>query len=74
MSKNPAPKPRKKKNLGGVIGLVVMLIVGFAAGFIGAETIDTMTGGDDQLFFINIFVMLGGLYLAFFLQIILHEG
>lgn len=75
MSEKQSPKAQKKKmNLGGVIGLVVMLLVGFAAGFIGAEAINATTGGDDKLFFINLFVMLGGLYLAFFLQIILHEG
>ena len=75
MSENQAPKQQKKKiNIGGVIGIVVMLLIGFAGGFFGAEAIDQLGGGDGEKFFINLFVTLAGLYIAFFLQIILHEG
>ena len=75
MSENQAPKQQKKKiNIGGVIGIVVMLLIGFAGGFFGAEAIDHLGGGDGEKFFINLFVTLAGLYIAFFLQIILHEG
>ena len=75
MSENQSPKPQqKKKSLGGVIGVAVMLLIGFAIGFFGADAIDTMGGGDGSKFFINLGIALAGLYLAGFLQIILHEG
>lgn len=75
MSEKQTPKAQKKKiSVGGVIGIVVMLLIGFAAGFFGAEAIDTLGGGDGGTFFINLGVALLGLYLAFFLQVILHEA
>lgn len=75
MSENQAPKQQKKKiNIGGVIGIVVMLLIGFGVGFFGAGAIDQLGGGDGGRFFINLGIALVGLYIAFFLQIILHEG
>ena len=75
MSENQSPKAQNRKvNVGGVIGIVVMLLIGFAVGFFGAEAIDNMGGGDGGKFFINLGIALVGLYLAFFLQIVLHEA
>ncbi len=75
MSEKQSPKAQQKKmNVGGVIGIVVMLLIGFAIGFFGADAIDSLGGGDGGKFFINLGIALVGLYLAFFLQIILHEA
>lgn len=66
-------KPRKKKvNLGGLISGAIMMIVCGAIGFFGGEFIDSHLG--DEHFFINLAILLGGIYLAFFTQIILHEA
>ena len=75
MSENQAPKQQKKKiSIGAVIGVIVMLAVGFSLGFFGARAIDKLGGGDGSTFFINLGIALLGLYIAFFLQIILHES
>ena len=63
---------KKKKNLIGTLVYIFLLVVCGCFGFFGAELIDSHLGGED--FFINLAVMLGGLYLAIFLQIILHEA
>lgn len=73
MSEQQKPA-RKKVNLGGIIGTAIALIGGGCLGFLGAEWIDTMTGGDDKLFFIYLGVMMLGMLLAFLVQIVLHEG
>ena len=66
------PAQKKKKNLGGLISGAAMMIACGAIGFLGAEFIDSHLGGED--FFLNLLIMLGGIYLAFFTQIILHEA
>ena len=73
MSEQQKPA-RKKVNIGGIIGTIIALIGGACIGFFGAGWIDSMTGGDDKLFFIYLGVMMLGMILAFFVQIVLHEG
>ena len=73
MSENQSPKAGKKK-LAGVAGIVIPMLFGGAVGVFGAQFIDGMTGGSDALFFLYLGLMLIGLILAFFTQIVLHEG
>ena len=66
-------KPNKKKvNWGGLLSGAIMMITCGAIGFFGGEFIDSHLG--DEHFGLNLAIMLGGIYLAFFLQIILHEA
>ena len=65
---------KQKMKLGGIIAYIVLLIISGCAGFFGADAINAMTGGDDKLFFIYLGMALLGLLLAFFVQIVLHEG
>ena len=75
MSEKKSPKPAKKKRrLGAMITYVVVLILSGCAGYFGADVIGAVTGGDDGLFLMYIAVMLLGLYLALFTQIVVHEG
>lgn len=69
-----ADRQKKKRNLGPVFGMLAGVAIGGCAGFFGAQTIDRMSGGSDGLFFLYLGVMLIGLYLAFLVQIIIHEG
>lgn len=71
MSKPKSQK--KKKNLGGIIVFAAEVVAGGCVGFFGADMIANMPGGEDR-FFLNLLVLLAGLYLALFLQIIVHEG
>lgn len=71
MSKPKSQK--KKKNLGGMIVFAAEVVAGGCVGFFGANMIDNMPGGEDR-FFPNLLVLMAGLYLALFLQIIVHEG
>lgn len=71
MSEQTIPR-KKKKHLGGIITYIVLLIFCGCLGFFGADYINTHLGGED--FFLQLFIILGGLYLAFFTQIILHEA
>ena len=63
---------KQKKNHSGLIVYAGLVIVSGLAGFFGADFISTHLGGED--FFLNLFVAFLGAYLAFFLQIILHEA
>ena len=67
-------RQKKKINIGAVIGFAGALLVGGGIGFFGAQAIDQMSGGSDGLFFLYLGVMLLGLYLAFLVQIIVHEA
>ena len=64
----------KKMNLSGLLSTVVLMLFGGALGIFGAMTIDQLSGGDDQLFFIYLAVMLAGLLFAWFVQIVVHES
>lgn len=70
MNENHSPK-KKKSHTGGIVYAVLLVICGLG-GYFGAGFIDTYLGGED--FFLHLGVALVGLYLAFLLQIILHEG
>ncbi len=70
MSDNTTPK--KKKDYTGVIVYAVLLVICGCAGWFGADFINANLGG--EAFFLNLLIALVGVYLAFFLQIILHEG
>lgn len=64
----------KKPTLAAVLTILVSLAAGGCIGVFGAMLIDGMTGGSDVLFFVYLAVLLLGLILAFYLQIILHEA
>lgn len=63
---------KKKVNWGGMLSGAIMMITCGAIGFFGGEFIDSHLG--DEHFGLNLAIMLGGIYLAFFTQIILHEA
>lgn len=73
MRENQPPKA-KKMNIAGIVGMIAAMLFGAAIGVFGAQFIDSMTGGSDALFFLYLGLMLLGLILAFFVQIIVHEG
>lgn len=73
MSEKKTPA-KQKKSFSSILSLAAMVIAGALLGIFGAQAIEGMTGGSDALFFIYLIVMLVGLYAAFFLQIIAHEG
>ena len=72
--KKASKSPKKKRHLGAILVYLVGLVAGACAGYFGADAIDAVTGGDDGLFLMYIAVMLLGLYLALFVQIVVHEG
>lgn len=75
MSEKKSLKPTKKKrHLGAVLTYVAVLILSGCAGYFGADAINALTGGNDGLFLIYLALMLLGLYLALFTQIVVHEG
>lgn len=63
---------KKKVNWGGMLSGAIMMITCGVIGFFGARIIDSHLSDGNPL--INMLIMLGGIYLAFFTQIILHEA
>ncbi len=68
-------QPRsKKKNLTGMLSTIVLMMLGGCFGFCGAEIIGQLASGNDKLLFIYLALGLLGMYLAFFVQIVVHEA
>lgn len=63
-----------KKKIGTILTYVGMVAVGGLFGVFGGQVIDSMTGGNDAVFFLYLAVFLVSLYAALFVHIIVHEG
>lgn len=66
-------KVKKKLSLTKYLPMVLFAVVGAACGFFAASYIDTITANTGQ-FILWFVLLLIGLYLAVFLQLILHEA
>ncbi len=71
MKKNNSSPSKKKNILGHIISLLLGAALGAFIGIFGASYIDTLSGGNDALFFLYLGL---GLILAYVAQIVLHEG
>lgn len=69
MSKSKA----KKKNLGQIIFLLIMLLAGMACGVMAGEMMGKATA-DGKPFFMYVVVLFVAMYLAMFVQIVVHEA
>jgi len=74
MKKNNSSPSKKKNALGHIISLVFGLVLGGSLGIFGASYIDTLSGGNDALFFLYLGLLMGSLILAYLSQIVIHEG
>lgn len=68
------PGNKQKSSLSSVITVLICLLAGAAAGVLGGMFVGSMSGGNDTLFFIYLGVLLVSLVVAYFAQIIIHEG
>lgn len=74
MADKKKPAGGKKPILPAIITPGLSLVIGGVIGWTGGMLISRMTDGNDALFFAYLALMLLGYLIAFFLQIILHEG
>ena len=68
------PETRKKTSAASIVSVLICLLAGAAAGVLGGMFIGSLTDGNDTLFFVYLGVLLVSLVLAYFAQIIIHEG
>lgn len=72
--KDQKVQKKKKISLSAIIGFLVCVVLGGLIGWFGASWLDTLTGGNDALLFVYLALFIVGMVLAFFTQIIIHEG
>ena len=66
----------KKQKAGGIISMVIILLIGFAAGWLVTAYADRAGGADTEsgAFLIRLLYLVFCIYLAFFLQGAVHEA
>lgn len=67
-------KAPKKQNPAAIVTTLICLLAGAAAGLLGGMFVGDMAGENDTLFFLYLGVLLISLVVAYFAQIIVHEG
>lgn len=69
-------KREKKKNYANIIFAIVCGIIGVFLGLFSTGFMEkaSKAGNDKQMSFIELTIFIGGIYLAYFLCIIIHEG
>jgi len=65
---------KKKHGLASLAGWIIPLLIGGVVGGFAAGTLLPMAGDNDALYFIYLGVLMIGLIIAWFLQIIVHEA